>query len=56
MADYFVDTSALGKHYHEEVGTARVDQLLGEPQSRHPLAPEAPEQRESSGAADVCST
>ncbi|MDA2923345.1 type II toxin-antitoxin system VapC family toxin [Acidobacteria bacterium AH-259-L09] len=35
MADYFVDTSALGKHYHEEVGTARVDQLLGEPQSRH---------------------
>ena len=30
MADNFFDTSALGKHYHPEVGTPRVDQLLAD--------------------------
>jgi len=35
MADNFFDTSALGKHYHPEVGTAKVDRLLAEPGARH---------------------
>jgi hypothetical protein len=35
MADYFLDTSALGKHYHTELGTPEVDRLLGEPGARH---------------------
>src|SRR5947209_2015343 len=35
MADNFFDTSALGKHYHLEVGTPRVDQLLAAPAARH---------------------
>jgi predicted nucleic acid-binding protein len=35
MADNFFDTSALGKHYHTEVGTPKVDQLLADPNSRH---------------------
>jgi predicted nucleic acid-binding protein len=35
MPDNFFDTSALGKHYHAEVGTAKVDQLLAAPGSRH---------------------
>jgi hypothetical protein len=34
MADNFFDTSALGKHYHHEVGTLKVDQLLAEPGAR----------------------
>jgi predicted nucleic acid-binding protein len=34
MPDSFFDTSALGKHYHAEVGTAKVDQLLAHPGSR----------------------
>src|SRR6478736_3611105 len=29
MAVNVFDTSALGKHYHPEIGAARVDQLLG---------------------------
>jgi uncharacterized protein len=29
MAVNVFDTSALGKHYHPEIGGARVDQLLG---------------------------
>ena len=28
MPDYFFDTSALSKHYHEETGTETVDDLL----------------------------
>jgi predicted nucleic acid-binding protein len=28
MAYNFFDTSALGKHYHPELGTSKVDQLL----------------------------
>jgi len=28
MADHFFDTSALGKHYQQEKGTAVVDALL----------------------------
>src|SRR6516164_2779736 len=35
MPDNFFDTSALGKHYHPEVGTPKVDQLLADPVSRH---------------------
>jgi predicted nucleic acid-binding protein len=35
MADNFFDTSALGKHYHQEVGSPKVDQLLAAPGSRH---------------------
>ncbi len=34
MADYFFDSSALGKYYHVEVGTAEVDRLLKEPGAR----------------------
>lgn len=28
MSDYFLDTSALAKHYHREAGTAVVEQVL----------------------------
>jgi predicted nucleic acid-binding protein len=35
MADNFFDTSALGKHYHQELGTPKVDQLLAAPGARH---------------------
>jgi predicted nucleic acid-binding protein len=35
MPDNFFDTSALGKHYHAELGTAKVDALLAAPGSRH---------------------
>lgn len=35
MAVYFFDTSALSKHYQPEPGTAVVDGLLAEPDSRH---------------------
>ena len=35
MAHYFLDSSALGKHYHAEIGTARVDALLQEPDAQH---------------------
>jgi predicted nucleic acid-binding protein len=35
MPDNFFDTSALGKHYHAEVGTVKVDQLLAAAVSRH---------------------
>lgn len=35
MADYFLDSSALGKNYHTELGTAEVEQLLKEPGARH---------------------
>jgi predicted nucleic acid-binding protein len=31
MARYFLDTSALLKHYHAEVGTPRVRAILAEP-------------------------
>jgi predicted nucleic acid-binding protein len=34
MPSYFLDTSALAKHYHAETGTARVDALLAEAGSR----------------------
>ena len=34
MADNFFDTSALGKHYHAEVGSPKVDALLANPGSR----------------------
>ncbi|MFL5343044.1 MAG: type II toxin-antitoxin system VapC family toxin [Gemmataceae bacterium] len=30
MSDHFLDTSALVKHYHPEVGTATVDHLWGD--------------------------
>ena len=35
MAGYFLDSSALGKNDHAEVGTAEVERLLKEPVSRH---------------------
>jgi predicted nucleic acid-binding protein len=35
MAGFFFDTSALGKNYHSEVGSAVVDQLLKERGARH---------------------
>jgi predicted nucleic acid-binding protein len=35
MLDSFFDTSALGKHYHPEVGTSKVDQLLAVQGTRH---------------------
>lgn len=31
MAGYFLDTSALGKHYHYEVGTPDVDLIFQQP-------------------------
>ena len=30
MPHYFFDTSALVKHYHTELGSPKVDQILGE--------------------------
>jgi predicted nucleic acid-binding protein len=38
MAEHFFDTSAAVKHYRAELGTARVDALLGDPGSRHYLS------------------
>ncbi len=35
MAYHFLDSSALGKHYHAEIGTDRVDALLQEPGAQH---------------------
>lgn len=35
MPDNFFDSSALGKHYHQELGSARVNQLLADPGSQH---------------------
>src|SRR5438309_5186830 len=31
MADHFLDTSALVKHYHAELGSAEVDRLWADP-------------------------
>jgi predicted nucleic acid-binding protein len=38
MPDYFFDTSALGKHYHPETGTATVDALLADAGSSHTVS------------------
>jgi uncharacterized protein len=38
MADRFFDTSAAVKHYHPEIGTAKVDALLAEASARHFLS------------------
>jgi uncharacterized protein len=35
MADYFFDSSAVAKHYHVEVGSAMVEDLLAEPGARY---------------------
>lgn len=35
MANYFLDTSALAKHYHVEKGTPEVERILSEPGSVH---------------------
>jgi predicted nucleic acid-binding protein len=35
MPNNFFDTSALGKHYHAEIGTPKVEALLAETGSRH---------------------
>jgi hypothetical protein len=38
MPDLFWDTSALVKHYHPELGTSKVDNLLQAPRSRHTIS------------------
>jgi predicted nucleic acid-binding protein len=38
MVYRFYDISAVGKHYHAEVGTPRVDQLLAEPNVQHVIS------------------
>jgi PIN domain len=38
MPGYFFDSSALGKRYHSEVGTARVEALFQDPQSLRCIA------------------
>src|SRR5258707_12030471 len=38
MADLFWDTSALVKHYHPELGTSKVDDLLQPGASRHAIS------------------
>ncbi len=38
MALYFLDSSAVVKHYQVEVGTVKVDRVLNEPNSRHFIA------------------
>jgi predicted nucleic acid-binding protein len=35
MANYFLDTSALAKHYRVEKGTPEVERILNEPGSTH---------------------
>ena len=35
MASYFLDSSALVKYYHTEVGSAEVIQLVQDPNARH---------------------
>ncbi len=35
MANYFLDTSALAKHYRIEKGTPEVERILNEPGSTH---------------------
>lgn len=53
MADYFLDTSALVKHYHPEVGTLKVDQLLAEQGARHFISRLAVLEMQSALAAKV---
>ena len=36
--NYFFDTSALGKHYHQETGTGAVDTLLASSGVRHHIS------------------
>ena len=38
MPNNFFDTSALGKHYHAEAGTPKVEALLATASSRHVIA------------------
>lgn len=38
-ADHFFDTSAISKHYMPEMGTAKVDALLGRVDGLSRLAP-----------------
>jgi uncharacterized protein len=38
MPHYFFDTSALVKHYHTELGSLKVGQILSEPASRISIA------------------
>ena len=38
MPHYFFDTSALVKHYHTELGSPKVDQILGEAGSASSIA------------------
>ena len=34
MPHYFLDTSALAKHYRKEIGSDLVDRVVAEPDSR----------------------
>jgi predicted nucleic acid-binding protein len=38
MAGNFFDTSALGKHYHQELGTQKVDQILADRTTPHDIS------------------
>ncbi len=38
MTAYYLDTSALIKHYHVEIGTSVVDKILSEPKAIHFLS------------------
>ena len=38
MPGLYWDTSAFVKHYHPELGTAKVDQLLQEPDTQHVIS------------------
>jgi hypothetical protein len=38
MPNFFWDTSALVKHYHPELGSSQVDNLLQTPGSRHAIS------------------
>ncbi len=35
MNSYYLDTSAIAKHYHVEIGTPKVDAILAEPDAQH---------------------
>ena len=53
MAVYYHDTSALVKHYHEEIGTMVVDQIIAAPNSSHFLSRLAGVELRSASAKNV---
>jgi uncharacterized protein len=38
MARYFIDSSALVKYYHDEIGSPKVQRILDEADSEHFIA------------------